>query len=198
MKNPILAVMAAAVLFTGCSKPYDEAVGKNTSPSATSGFTRYTIPQGSHYSDLSTYKTVETLQLKFAVRFDSSAIYQTSSPENQYDINKLYGFSDNDKHHHEYSARIGWRWSDGALRLFAYIYNEGVVDSKEITSIPIGQEAVCSIGVSEKEYVFNVNGITQTLPRKSSTPKAKGYQLYPYFGGDEPAPHEVRIWLKNL
>jgi hypothetical protein len=42
-----------------------------------------------------------------------------------------------------------------------------------------------------------VNGITTQLPRLATTEKAKGYQLYPYFGGDEAAPHQVNIWIKN-
>jgi hypothetical protein len=30
------------------------------------------------------------------------------------------------------------------------------------------------------------------------TTKAKGYQLYPYFGGNELAPHDMHIWIKDL
>jgi hypothetical protein len=32
----------------------------------------------------------------------------------------------------------------------------------------------------------------------ATTPKGQGYQLYPYFGGDETAPHDINIWIKNL
>jgi hypothetical protein len=35
------------------------------------------------------------------------------------------------------------------------------------------------------------------MPRKSTTIKAVGYKLYPYFGGDELAPHPVSIWIKE-
>jgi hypothetical protein len=185
-------------LLSGCTKSIDAVIEKGTpvSPAAT-GFIRHTIPKGKHYSDLSTYKPVETTEMKFIVRFDSSAVYSTESPENQYDINKLYGFSDNNMDHHQYSARLGWRWSDGALRLFAYIYNAGAVQSEEISTIPIGADIACSIKATSNEYIFTVNGTTEKLPRLSTTPKAKGYQLYPYFGGNEPAPHEVRIWIKE-
>lgn len=198
MKNSIFCRVMALLLLTGCAKNGDEFIEKESplTPIA-GGFVQHTIPKGQHYSALSTYKPVETSEMKFTVRFDSSAIYQTQSPENQYDINKLYGFSDNDRDHHQYSARIGWRWSDGALRLFAYVYNAGSVQSKEICTVPIGSDISCSIKVLSTEYVFTVNGSTQNLPRLSATPKAKGYGLYPYFGGDEPAPHEVRIWIRE-
>jgi hypothetical protein len=198
MRNSVFCWVIALLLLTGCSKSIDAPIEKGTPVSpATTGFTRYTIPKGKHYSDLSTYKPVETSEMKFIVRFDSSAIYSTESPGNQYDINKLYGFSDNNMDHHQYSARIGWRWSDGALRLFAYIYNAGAVQSAEISTVPIGTDIDCSIRATSTEYIFTVNGITEKLPRLSTTPKAKGYQLYPYFGGDEVAPHEIKIWVRE-
>jgi hypothetical protein len=197
MRNSVLSWVVALLLLTGCTKSTDAVNEKGTSVSSTTNFIRYTIPKGKHYADLSTYKPVETSEMKFTVRFDSSAIYSTESPENQYDINKLYGFSDNNMDHHQYSARIGWRWSDGALRLFAYIYNAGAVQSEEISTVPIGAEIACSIKATSTEYIFTVNGLTEKLPRLSATPKARGYQLFPYFGGDEPAPQEVRIWIKE-
>ncbi len=40
--------------------------------------------------------------------------------------------------------------------------------------------------------------ITELLPKLSTTPLAKGYLLYPYFGGDEVAPHDINIWIKTL
>jgi hypothetical protein len=160
-------------------------------------FTKYTIQQGQHYCNLSAYKPVETSEMKFMVRFDSSSVYQTEDPVNQYDINKLFGFSDNNMDHHQYSARFGWRWSEGALRLFGYVYNNGVVSSQEISTVAIGAQLHCSIRISPTHYIFSVNEITDSLVRTSTTPRAKGYQLFPYFGGDEAAPHQVDIWIKE-
>lgn len=134
----------------------------------------------------------------FTVRFDSSCIYQTRVPENQWDINKLYGFSDNNALHHQYSARFGWRWSEGALRLFAYTYNNGVRDSKEIGVVPIGKEIDCAIALTGGTYVFSAGENSVTMARQSTTTTIKGYKLYPYFGGDEVAPHDVRIWIKEV
>jgi len=36
------------------------------------------------------------------------------------------------------------------------------------------------------------------MPRESTTTMAEGYQLYPYFGGDETAPHDIFIWIEKL
>ena len=91
--------------------------------------------------------------MSFVVKFDNSAIYQTVIAENQYDINKLWGFSEGFDHQYN-SARIGWAWNDGALRLYAYSYNRGVRQSQEITSVPIGSDITCSIKLSGSSYIF--------------------------------------------
>jgi len=194
----ILITLSAALAFASCNKMAEVIVDKTTSSTASTQFIKYTIRKGNQYCDGNAYKAVSTSEMKFVVRFDSTAIYETQSPENQFDINKLYGFSDNNTDHHQYSARFGWRWSGNALRLFAYVYNAGSVTSKELTTINIGTEVNCSIKVTPTNYLFTVNGITTQLPRMATTEKAEGYQLYPYFGGDEVAPHEINIWIKNL
>ncbi len=196
MNSFILFCAITILLFSGCQKS-GNVVNEHQLSTSTS-FIKYTIRKGEQYSDQSSLKTVEMSEMKFVVKFDSTAIYQTISAENQNDINKLYGFSDNNSAHHQYSARFGWRWSSNFLRLFAYIYNEGVVSSKELAIISIGTEVSCSIQVTNSSYLFTVNGVTERLPRMASTAKGQGYQLYPYFGGDEAAPHDVYIWIKPV
>ena len=189
----------ALLMLCSCNKAIDNFIEKQLNPpSVSQDFIHHTIKANEHSSDKSAYRAVEVSELNFIVKFDSSAIYRTALEENQYDINKLYGFSDNGSDHHRYSARIGWRWSDQALRLFAYTYNDGILSSKELTSIPLYTEVKCSIKAEGNTYVFSVNDVHETMVRSSTTPKAKGYQLYPYFGGDETAPHDVHIWIKNL
>lgn len=204
MKNCILYCATVLLLFTSCKKGFDALVEKvpsasGASPAITaSGFTIYTLKRGQHFANFNSYIATDVTEMKFIVKFDSSAIYQSVDPVNQYDINKLYGFADNNATHQKYSARFGWRWSDNALRLFAYVYNNGAVISKELTTIAIGAETFCSIKITAEGYLFTVNDGTELLPRKSTTSTAKGYQLYPYFGGDETAPHDITIYLKNL
>jgi hypothetical protein len=135
--------------------------------------------------------------MKFMTKFDNSAIYQTVDPGNQYDINKLWGFSEGFNHQYN-SARIGWSWNDGALRLYAYAYVNGVRHSQEISAVDIGADISCSIKIAGNSYIFTVNTASVILPRALSTSQASGYQLYPYFGGDETAPHLVTILLRTL
>jgi hypothetical protein len=182
-------------LFSSCKKIIENALSHG---GATAGqYYSYVIPQGQHYANGNNYQQVKYDQLSFAVKFDSTAIYHATNPENQEDINKLYGFSDNNANHQDYSARFGWNWARGALRLYAYTYNESVRDSKEITAINIGTEYFCSILVSGEKYFFTVNGTKVEMARHSTTAKGEGYKLYPYFGGDETAPHEIRVYIRE-
>ncbi|MEJ7829241.1 MAG: hypothetical protein WKF91_13620 [Segetibacter sp.] len=158
---------------------------------------KYTIRAGQHYCDQNTLKSIRVSQMNFTAKFDNSAIYTTIDPVNQYDINKLYGFSEGFNHQYN-SARIGWAYNNGALRLYAYAYNKGVRLSTEITTVNIGDENNCSIKLSGYNYIFTVNGVSKTLSRANSTSTASGYQLYPYFGGDEVAPQNINLYITNL
>ena len=196
-----LYVITGVIIAIGCTKSIDQhndhKAGDDHIISSPSQYSTFKIQQGAHYCDQNTIKSVRTSEMKFMVKFDSSALYQTENPENQYDINKLWGFSENTDNHYN-SARIGWSWTNDALRLYGYAYANGVLNYQEITSVSIGAEIPCSIKLAGNTYVFSVKGVEMSLPRGSSTSEANGYQQYPYFGGDEPAPHLITISIKSL
>lgn len=185
------------VFSYSCKKTSESVITHDSNPSQTNQFIKYIIYQGQHYADNNDLKPGEYSELKFLVKFDSTAIYLNKEIANQEDVNKLYGFSDNNAQHQQFSARFGWNWARGALRLYAYVYNNGERSFKEITDIQIGSENNCSVKIVEGYYIFSVNNITAEMPRSSTTAKAIGYKLYPYFGGDEPAPHDINIWIKE-
>ena len=203
MKKSIVIASLAMLSLAACKKnmvslPGNLAAKMPVTSKDTNSFVKYTIAQGGQYCDNNWYETVKYRQLSFKVKFDSSAIYQTRLASNQTDINKLYGFSDNNALHHVYSARFGWRWSNHALRLFGYIYNHSAMSEKELGTVEIGAENNCSIKVNNDTYVFTLNGKETTMPRESTTSLAEGYKLYPYFGGDEVAPHTISIYIEEL
>lgn len=194
----LLCAVSFVLALTACQK---ELPGNqdalSTQPSA-NGWTEHFIAKGSHSSDKNPLKAITVTEMQFLVKFDSSAIYHCVDTNNQRDINKLYGFADNNTDHHTNSARIGWRWYQNQLQLFAYIYNNTVESDRFIASVPLNQEISCSIRAEGSTYTFKVNNLTLTMPRSSTTPQAVGYQLYPYFGGDEVAPQDIHIWVKEL
>ena len=135
MKYPIKSLFICCLLISSfCCRKID------LTPKNKTVNTDFIIREGNHYCEENTYRKVETDEFRFTVKFDSSAIYQTALPENQEDINKLYGFSDNEADHHIFSARFGWRWSNQALRLFTYVYNSSQLTFQEIGTIEIGTE----------------------------------------------------------
>lgn len=214
MKNLFaITIFLSALTFAACNKadithpvteskadPIHEdpmqtdAIKKVTSTT----YTTYLIRKGNNFCDQSTtrYLTVNG-EMKFTARFNQSAIYTTLDPVNQYDINKLWGFSEGFNNQYN-SARIGWAYNDGALRLYGYVYAKGVRYSKEIGIVTIGSEIPCSIKLNGSSYLLTANGVTVTLPRGVTSTKASGLQQYPYFGGDERAPQDVRIEIKPI
>lgn len=202
MKYNLFILSIAVLIFQSCSKQIETTgssiSAKKGSESVSNQYIQYTIMKGQQYCDKSIFVPVKCSQVSFKAKFDSSAIYKTAADSNQADINKLYGFSDNNAAHHEYSARFGWRWSNNALRLFAYDYNNGVMSFKELGAVQIGVENTCSIRISGNEYVFTLNGVETKMPRASTTTLAEGYKLFPYFGGNESAPHTISIWIEEL
>jgi hypothetical protein len=202
-----LFFLLAGLFFISCTKEInchddnrtvadEEATAKGSTPKP-SGYTNFTIRQGQHYCDQNSLKSVRTSEMKFMAKFDNSAIYQTATPENQYDINKLWGFSEGINNQYN-SARIGWSWNNDALRLYGYVYAKGVRHMQEIATVSIGADITCSIKLAGDLYLFTVNGFSISLPRGLATTQASGYQQYPYFGGDETAPHLITIMIKSL
>ncbi|MFN3403646.1 MAG: hypothetical protein ACK40G_06075 [Cytophagaceae bacterium] len=185
------SVLSLLVLFCGlffsCKKDNIDPQGN---------FTVYTIKQGSQSSN-SGVRLFSGKSLRFTARFDSTAVYSTTNPRNQHDINKLYGFSDCSSKHHENSARFGWRWTNNELQIFAYTYKGGVRSSQHVTNVRLNADYNFQIEISGKEYVFTVNGATVRMGRQCSGNGGLKYYLYPYFGGDESAPHDISIRINE-
>lgn len=175
---------------------------QNAVNTQTSAFITYTIPKSAHYAlgyNSTHLELIRANHLHFTAIFDSSAIYSTTDENNQKDVNKLYGFSDNQASHHLFSARVGWSWYKDSLRLFGYTYNDSVRAIQLLGTFNIGQQIDCNIGIDTigKQYLFTVNGQTTPMPRMAKTPMIVGYKLYPYFGGDEVAPRAISIKVRE-
>ena len=190
-----ITYLCLLMAFSACSK--SEPDNNNNPVISPETFVQFTIKSGEHYCDKSSIQPVSLTEMKFKVKFDSSAIYQTKEPANQNDINKLYGFSEGIDNHVN-SARIGWNWNKAELHLYAYTYVNSVRDSKEIAVVAIGAETDCAIRVSGNEYIFTVENKTVSMPRALNTSMVSGYKQYPYFGGDEVAPNDIQIYIRDL
>jgi len=161
-------------------------------PLETANYRTYTIEKGAHSSTIG-FRIFSEDKMAFKALFDSSAVYTTVDPKNKFDINKLFGFSDCNSLHQENSARFGWRWGNNALQIFAYCYSNGERTDTLIKSVSIGEPHDFTILVFPDKYTFTVDSVSVDMKRGCATEKASGYFLYPYFGGDETAPHKIQV-----
>ena len=180
MKNLTLYI---ALLLFGCEQPWDFNE-------------RYFIAKGTHSSGIKA-EFLQSSVLGFYATFDSSAIYTSRTEVNQWDTNKLMGFADCNSYHHDNSARFGWRWLEGQLDIMVYAYVDGDRVIEKIGEARIGEPSYYEIQLTNSEYIFYFNNKTINVTRNNDCNKGGYYMLYPYFGGDEVAPHDITIYIKR-
>ncbi|HEV8506787.1 MAG TPA: hypothetical protein VGQ53_15360 [Chitinophagaceae bacterium] len=189
---------------TAASVATSPGQGNRLSAALATIFRKFTIKQGAHYCDQNTLSRVSGTSMNFVAKFDSTAIYPAviTDYNHAYDVNKLWGFSEGFSNQYN-SARIGWRWLNGQLQLFAYVYVKGTLlrdpisyDPPFIKSVNIGSEVNCSIAISGSKYIFTVDGVVVQTARGTTSSTYSGYQQYPYFGGTLTAPHLINIYIK--
>lgn len=167
-------------------------------PSFGDDYITYKISKGNHEIDNNSNGLFTGNEMKFQAIFDSTCIYKTVDPGNQFDINKLMGFSDCSSQHHENSARFGWNWKENALHIYAYIYVAGQRQEKELGTAELGKTASFKLSTLNNTYIFVYNGNTTIMPRHCSGGLGIAYKLLPYFGGDEAAPQDIKIKIRNI
>ena len=154
----------------------------------------------SHYSDQFLYKSFNFLNrysvLGFLVEFDGSCRYELPK-EDQEDINKLFGFSLGFNHHKD-SARFGWFYKKDQIHLYSYTYSNSKRSYEFITKLELNKIYSLSIFSFNNEFEFSVSygGELIAIKKvKNNKPFSIGYKLWPYFGGNNPAPHDIKISL---
>lgn len=177
------------------------------SPDFDDDFIPYTIRAGNHEAENTTaaIKISNAKKLDFQAIFDESVRYETIDPGNKYDINKLMGFSDCNQHHHGASARLGWNWMEGEVRIYTYVYTNGVrIPEKLMGVAQIGKIHRYKIEITEDAqgksvYKFTMDDHVELVPRECTGGGIlPSYRLFPYFGGDETAPHDIKIKVRFL
>jgi hypothetical protein len=136
------------------------------------------------------------------VKFDESCRYDLQS-DDQFDTNKLCGIGYLPGHHKD-SARFGWVYDreTGLIVINAYCYINGRRDIQSICFCIVGNQYHMSIDILNSQYCFRVydNEGQQKgmIMVKHCQNKKFKYRLGVYFGGNQKAPHEIKIELKKL
>lgn len=165
----------------------------------------YTIPTGHHSGGPYKPRLLRSVMaIDFKVFFCHNCAYELGN-EDQKDINKLLGFSASPlDHHHENSIRIGWRWNekDQEIELYAYCYQERLRTCYQIGSVRLMETAL--IQIERDPYnrhrwhfrLWSSDGGCVSLPLFAGP--VTGWLLFPYFGGNRPAPHSMDIEIQDL
>jgi hypothetical protein len=158
------------------------------------------IKKGKHYSGFSLpsisfgEKTISKV-----LSFSESCRYDLKS-EDQLDVNKLFGIGYLPSHH-QFSCRFGWRYdlTNEKMEILAYWYDSGKRYFEHLCWLEIGQRrAVFTIKATKEKHYLSVetdgNAFTKTLDFGI---KMIGYELKPFFGGNQAAPHDMIIYISG-
>ena len=177
-----LLVLAALVKLTSCNK-------------ITNKDKTFTIKKGRHRSTYALNYSKDTV-FGWNIEFDSSAIYKTVDSLNQLDINKLIGWSDCGSNHMDNSIRFGWRWLNDSLEIHWFKHELGEFSFDLIKRVTLEESHYYELTISTWDYKLSVDGTYVHVPRNCPR-EYRRYQLYPYFGGQEPAPHDIKISISS-
>lgn len=218
--------LIAAVVLVG-------AAACAAAPSPHPNWAKYTINIGDHSATvdqngapaapLAGFTSVS--QRTFDFIFDPSAEYTLTNPtqpEDQFDYNKLPGFSDcGTTDLSQNGAMFGWRWrldtTPKRLEIVQYANNNGThlypdaplvsLTAEEVAAeTPLRYEVAIG-GTNNSQYTFRVSGtiagrtISQsaTLPRAcaSTSPAITKWAAGFYFGGTSTAPSVITGWIQE-
>jgi len=140
--------------------------------------------------------------------FDNSAKYDTQDPSVR-GINKFYGYTDCDSLVHANSARIGWEWYQNQLLIYAYTYDDrSTHDGQLMGSVPLNTDVVYTISNNGDHYDFEYSykdNNCKTVTAKLSAPRGCSdsggilrARLWPYFGGNATAPHDIKMYIDEI
>ena len=164
----------------------------------------FIIKEGKHYSKGFNFGFNKNNYLKFEAKFDNSCLYSFNDND-IYDINKLFGYTTMWYHHYQ-SARIGWRCLDGEnIQLLTYSYNAGHRHNGEhdfLGQVKPNEIFTCTIEDKEYayKYTFEKEGEEPSIFFDNKEPDwfPFKYFLFPYFGGNKTAPHDMKFYINKL
>lgn len=162
-------------------------------------FKRFFIKKGNHRSGIYPNIYFKMLKTKYEVIFSKDCIYKFNDVDD-FDVNKLFGLSFG--FHHTNSIRFGWNVDGDKIAIYAYCYKSGERIMNKITSLSTDITNSFEIKVYDDFYELTIyNKISNsTITYITSKPKTVkwGYRLFPYFGGNKTAPHNMEIEMKKI
>lgn len=177
-------------MSTGCYK--DNDIDNND-------YTVYEIKKGNHYSN--NHNTIHALtthnKIQCTIVFKRTCLYTPINTIDSLDQNKLIGLSDDIKHHHNNSIRLGWRRISDTdqiqISIYAYVNKQRIIIP--IDTVYTETPYYYKITIHDKAYTIHYRDMVISVPRISQYTGIR-YRLYPYFGGNTPAPNAMQIHIR--
>jgi hypothetical protein len=166
----------------------------------------YLIKKGNHYASMSIFEkiggigwNIRTLSMRFVFR--QECWWAPARNQDDYDLNKLAGIGFGTNHHNN-SVRLAWVpdfENQGMIKVFGYTYDEKKVGQKFsmtfIKSVHVLDTITGKIESRDGNYYITVNEVTIQMENVNSDPNLC-FRLFPYFGGNNTAPHDMVIELE--
>ena len=140
--------------------------------------------------------------LRYTVIFTGDVPYSTANAGNQSDWNKLMGISCDRIHHN--SIRLGWAWNPktNSVDLGFYGYIQGARYMPYLTSVPLNTPVQIEIRYNNNGETVIANGVrhdeNRSLGLGKFFPSPSWIMHTAYFGGDETAPHDIDVQVRNV
>jgi hypothetical protein len=151
----------------------------------------YVIEAGQHNST-SKIRAKIGERVDFTFTFDPTHFYYDELPT--LDINKLYGLTG--LNIHKNSARFGWRDNDGIIEVFAYWYKNGVRGFELLGTADMFEKNYYHVAMTGKQYRWVFKDREFIVPDTKNVLTVA--RSWPYFGGNEPAPHRMSFIIHEL
>ena len=74
----------------------------------------------------------------------------------------------------------------------------GQRQEKQLGTLALGKMGSFGLSTLNNTYIFTFNGAQTIMPRHCSGGTGISYKLLPYFGGDEVAPHDINIKIRDI
>jgi hypothetical protein len=170
------------------------------------GYDEYEISKGDHYSTKndSPFKWkfgFAPKTLRFEAIFGQGCNYEDN---NSGDINKLYGISYGLDNHYR-SVRIGWKYNANlkVIELYTYAYSKGKRIMNHLMNIKQFEPVFFTIWKlkSANDVRLSVSDSEKTERRidiiKGIDSETIRLKQFPFFGGNKPAPRDMRIFIRE-
>jgi len=166
----------------------------------------YEIKKGNHYASMSIFEKIcgigwkiKTMSLRFVFR--NECWWSPARNQEDLDQNKLAGIGFGTNHHNN-SVRLTWVpdfETPGMIKVSGYTYDEKKEGQKFtiafIKSVHVGDTITGKIESRDGAYFLTVNDVTIRMDNNKTDPNLC-FRLFPYFGGNNTAPHDMIVELE--